>query len=169
MTKIPATAHPMKYLWSPWRMAYIQKHNKEEGCVFCEALSMTDGPDNLILYRGQESFVILNRYPYTSGHLMVVPYKHVSSLEGLEAETRAELMELAAGIMTVLGKEYNAQGFNMGINVGEAAGAGIVEHVHLHVVPRWTGDTNFMSSLGETRVLPETLEETYQRLKKAWE
>jgi ATP adenylyltransferase len=169
MVKIPATAHPMKYLWSPWRMTYIQKHNKEEGCVFCKALGMTDGPDNLILYRGQESFVILNRYPYTSGHLMVVPYKHDSSLDGLEAETRAELMELAARIMKVLGKEYNAQGFNMGINVGEAAGAGIIEHVHLHVVPRWTGDTNFMSSLGETRVLPETLEETYQRLKKAWE
>jgi ATP adenylyltransferase len=167
--KIPSSSHPMKYLWSPWRMAYIQKHNKEEGCVFCEALGMTDGPDNLILYRGKESFVILNRYPYTSGHLMVVPYKHDASLEGLEAGTRAELMELAARIMMVLSKEYHAQGFNMGINVGEAAGAGIIEHVHLHVVPRWTGDTNFMSSLGETRVLPETLEETYQRLKKAWE
>ena len=150
-------------------MTYIQKHKEEEGCVFCEALSMTDGPDNLILYRGQESFVILNRYPYTSGHLMVVPYKHNASLEGLGAEARAELMELAARIMSILGKEYHAQGFNMGINVGEAAGAGIIDHVHLHVVPRWTGDTNFMSSLGETRVLPETLEETYQRLKKAWE
>lgn len=137
--------------------------------MFCEALGMTDGPENLILYRGEESFVILNRYPYTSGHLMVVPYKHEASLEGLEAAARAELMELAARIMAVLGKEYNAHGFNMGVNVGEAAGAGIIEHVHLHVVPRWTGDTNFMSSLGETRVLPETLEETFQRLKKAWE
>ena len=150
-------------------MSYIQKHKEEQGCVFCAALDMNDGPGNLILYRGQESFVILNRYPYTSGHLMVVPYKHDASLEGLEAGTRSELMELAARMMTLLGKEYNAQGFNMGINVGEAAGAGIIEHVHLHVVPRWTGDTNFMSSLGETRVLPETLEETYQRLKKAWE
>ncbi len=165
----PATLHPMKYLWSPWRMTYIQKHKEEQGCVFCEALGMTDGPENLILYRGEESFVILNRYPYTSGHLMVVPYKHEASLEGLGAAARAELMELAAHIMTVVGKEYNAHGFNMGVNVGEAAGAGIIEHVHLHVVPRWTGDTNFMSSLGETRVLPETLEETYQRLKKAWE
>lgn len=137
--------------------------------MFCEALGMPDGPDNLILHRGQQAFVILNRFPYTSGHLMVVPYKHDATIEGLEAETRAELMELAAQVMSLLGKEYHAQGFNMGINVGEAAGAGITEHVHLHVVPRWTGDTNFMSSLGETRVLPETLEDTFQRLKKAWE
>lgn len=150
-------------------MTYIQKHKEEQGCVFCAALGMTDGPENLILYRGEKSFVILNRYPYTSGHLMVVPYQHDASLEGLEAGARAELMELAARIMAMLGKEYNAQGFNMGVNIGEAAGAGITEHVHMHVVPRWTGDTNFMSSLGETRVLPETLEETYQRLKKVWE
>jgi ATP adenylyltransferase len=169
MVNNPAIPHPMKYLWSPWRMTYIQKHKETEGCVFCEALGTPDGPDNLILYRGQQAFVILNRYPYTSGHLMVVPYQHDATIEGLEAETRAELMELATQVMSILGKEYHAQGFNMGINVGEAAGAGITEHVHLHVVPRWTGDTNFMSSLGETRVLPETLDDTYQRLKKAWE
>lgn len=167
--KIPASLHPMKYIWSPWRMTYIQKHKDEDGCVFCEAQSMPDGLDNLILYRGQQAFVILNRYPYTSGHLMVVPYKHDPSLEGLEASARAELMELATQIMSMLSKEYHAQGFNIGINVGEAAGAGITEHVHLHVVPRWTGDTNFMSSLGETRVLPETLEDTYHRLRRAWE
>ena len=156
----------MKYIWSPWRMSYIQQHKDENGCVFCKAQEIPDGSENLILYRGKRSFVMLNRYPYTSGHLMVVPYKHEASLEGLGAAARAELMELAAHIMTVVGKEYNAHGFNMGVNVGEAAGAGIIEHVHLHVVPRWTGDTNFMSSLGETRVLPETLEETYQRLKR---
>ena len=150
-------------------MTYIQKHKETKGCVFCEALGMPDGPDNLILHRGQRAFVILNRFPYTSGHLMVVPYKHDATIQGLKAETRAELMELATQVMSLLGKEYHAQGFNMGINVGEAAGAGITEHVHLHVVPRWTGDTNFMSSLGETRVLPETLEDTFQRLKKAWE
>ncbi len=150
-------------------MTYIEKHTEEEGCVFCKAQGMPDGPDNLILYRGQQAFVILNRYPYTSGHIMVVPNKHDPSLEGLDVEARAELMELATQMMSILGKVYHAQGFNMGINVGEAAGAGITEHVHLHVVPRWTGDTNFMSSLGETRVLPETLEDTYQRLKKAWE
>ncbi len=161
--------YSMKYLWSPWRMTYIQKHKEEEGCVFCEAQIMPDGPDNLILYRGQQTFVILNRFPYTSGHIMVVPYQHDSSLEGLSSETRAELIELATQFMSVLCKEYQAQGFNMGINIGEVAGAGITEHVHLHVVPRWTGDTNFMSSLGETRVLPERLADTYHRLKKVWE
>lgn len=159
----------MKYIWSPWRMTYIQKHKEQGGCVFCDAQGEPDGPDNLILYRGQQAFVILNRFPYTSGHLMVVPYIHTSSLHGLEPDVRAEMMELATQIMSMLGKEYNAQGFNIGINIGEAAGAGITEHVHLHVVPRWTGDTNFMSSLGQTRVLPETLEDTYHRLKVAWE
>ena len=149
-------------------MTYIQNHKDEEGCVFCEAQDMPDGPVNLILYRGQQTFVILNRYPYTSGHLMVVPYIHTAALQGLEPQARAEMMELATQIMSMLSKEYHAQGFNVGINIGEAAGAGITEHVHLHVVPRWTGDTNFMSSLGETRVLPETLEDTYQRLKSTW-
>ena len=149
-------------------MTYIQNHKDEEGCVFCEAQAMPDGPDNLILYRGQRTFVILNRYPYTSGHLMVVPYIHTPSLQGLEPEARSEIMELATQIMSMLSKEYNAQGFNIGINIGEAAGAGITEHVHLHVVPRWTGDTNFMSALGETRVLPETLADTYHRLAETW-
>lgn len=159
----------MKYIWSPWRMSYIEKHKEESGCVFCIAQSIADGEQNLILFRGQRAFVILNRYPYTSGHLMVVPFQHEASLEGLDAETRAELLELANRITQMLGREYHAQGFNVGINIGEAAGAGITEHIHLHVVPRWTGDTNFMSSLGETRVLPETLEDTYQRMKKAWQ
>ncbi|MGB3700523.1 MAG: HIT domain-containing protein [Anaerolineales bacterium] len=159
----------MKYIWSPWRMSYIQKHKDESGCVFCVAQDVSDGTENLILFRGQRAFVILNRYPYTSGHLMVVPYQHEASLEGLDSETRAELLELANQIMKLLGKEYHPQGFNVGINIGKAAGAGITEHVHLHVVPRWSGDTNFMSSLGETRVLPETLADTYQRLKKAWQ
>jgi ATP adenylyltransferase len=159
----------MKYIWSPWRMAYIQRQKEEGGCVFCEAQGMPDGPGNLILHRGQQAFVILNRYPYTSGHLMVVPYTHEASLEGLQPIERSEMMELATQLMSLLSKEYNAQGFNIGVNVGEAAGAGIIEHVHLHVVPRWTGDTNFMSTLGSTRVLPETLEDTYLRLLKSWQ
>ncbi len=160
----------MKYIWSPWRMTYIQKHKEDEAdCVFCEAQELPDGPESLILYRGQRAFVILNRFPYTSGHVMVVPYKHDPSLEGLDASTRTELMELATQILSILSKEYHAQGFNIGINVGEAAGAGIIDHIHLHVVPRWSGDTNFMSSLGETRVIPETLEDTYLRLREAWE
>lgn len=150
-------------------MSYIQQHKDENGCVFCKAQEIPDGSENLILYRGKRSFVILNRYPYTSGHLMVVPFQHEASLEGLDAATRAELLELANQVIKMLGSEYQAQGFNVGINIGEAAGAGITDHIHLHVVPRWSGDTNFMSSLGETRVLPETLEDTYRRMKNAWQ
>jgi ATP adenylyltransferase len=150
-------------------MAYIQKHKEENGCVFCEALSSPDGPQNLIVYRAQQTFVIINRYPYTSGHLMVVPYAHQPSLEELDPGVRADLMELANQSIAVLRRVYNPQGFNIGINIGEPAGAGILDHVHLHVVPRWTGDTNFMSSLGQTRVLPETLEDTWQRIWQAWQ
>lgn len=158
----------MNHLWSPWRMTYIEKHKNEEGCVFCSALGQLDSPENLIIDRGQRAFIILNRYPYTSGHLMVVPYQHLPSLEGLDPGTLTEMMELAVSSTRVLEKVYNAQGFNIGINLGEAAGAGITDHVHLHVVPRWFGDTNFMSSLGQTRVLPETLEDTYWRIKMDW-
>lgn len=158
----------MNHLWSPWRMTYIEKHKNLEGCVFCSALGQLDSPENLIIDRGQRAFIILNRYPYTSGHLMVVTYQHLPSLEGLDPGTLTEMMELAVSSTRVLEKVYNAQGFNIGINLGEAAGAGITDHVHLHVVPRWFGDTNFMSSLGQTRVLPETLEDTYWRIKMDW-
>jgi ATP adenylyltransferase len=158
----------MQYLWSPWRMTYIEKHKDEEGCVFCEAQVQPDGPENLIVFRGERAFVILNRYPYTSGHLMIVPYAHHPSLEGLDPESRAESMELVARAIVVLRQVYQPQGFNIGVNIGDAAGAGIKEHVHLHVVPRWTGDTNFMSALARTRVLPEKLEQTYARVREAW-
>ena len=159
----------MNYLWSPWRMEYIQAPKSDEGCVFCTELSYPDGPENLIIYRGPKAFVILNRFPYTSGHLMVVPYNHQPSLENLEPEERAEMMDLAARAVQVLQHIYQPQGFNLGMNIGAAAGAGVLEHVHLHVVPRWAGDTNFMSSLSQTRVLPELLEETYRRVRQAWE
>lgn len=158
----------MNHLWSPWRMAYIEKSKNETACVFCTALEQPDGPDNLIVARWRAAFIILNRYPYTSGHLMVVPYQHLPSLEGLDSQTLGEIMELTVQSTRVLGKVYKPQGFNVGINIGEAAGAGITDHVHLHVVPRWAGDTNFMSSLGQTRVLPETLEETYRRVQGEW-
>ena len=158
----------MEYIWSPWRMEYIQSEKSKNGCVFCYEKGREDGPENLIVYRGLRSFVILNRYPYTSGHLMVVPYAHQPSLEDLNADTRAEMIELVAKSLRILKQEYHPQGFNVGINIGEAAGAGILDHVHLHVVPRWTGDTNFMSSLGQTRVLPETLEDSYWRIRRAW-
>lgn len=158
----------MNYLWSPWRMDYLQQ-GKKESCIFCVALLTPDGPENLIVARASQSYVILNRYPYTSGHLMVVPLSHESSLEHLVRSARAEMMELATRAMHVLGSEYDPQGFNLGVNVGEAAGAGIADHVHMHVVPRWNGDTNFMSSISQTRVLPEMLEDTYWRVRKAWE
>lgn len=158
----------MKHMWSPWRMAYIEKHNQIEGCAFCEALAKADGPENLILHRGERAFLILNRFPYTGGHLMAVACAHQPSLEDLDATTRAEMMELATQAMAVLRTVYHPDGFNLGVNIGEAAGAGIREHVHLHVVPRWGGDTNFMSTLAGTRVLPESLEETYRRFTQAW-
>ncbi|MBO9369346.1 MAG: HIT domain-containing protein [Chloroflexi bacterium] len=159
----------MKHLWSPWRMSYIENHSKEEGCVFCRLQAMEDSPENLIVFRGQRAYVILNRYPYTSGHLMVVPYVHVSTLEDLDAPTRAEMMELTTQSMRVLRRVYRPHAFNIGANIGEAAGAGVKEHVHIHIVPRWVGDTNFMSTLGETRVLPEALEDTFRKVRQAWE
>jgi ATP adenylyltransferase len=162
-------ADSMNYLWSPWRMEYILAEKSDEGCVFCYGLKQADGPDNLIVYRGPKAFVMLNRFPYTSGHLMIVPYEHKPSLDLLEPGSRADVMELAARAVQVLGLLYLPQGFNLGMNIGNAAGAGISEHVHLHVVPRWVGDTNFMSSVSQTRVLPELLEETYRRVKEAWE
>jgi len=154
----------MNHLWSPWRMKYIENNEKEEGCVFCNAHAKQDSALNLIAFRGDRAFVILNLYPYTSGHLMVVPFEHVATLEGLDPATRAEMMELASQCMTVLRKTYKPQAFNMGANIGEAAGAGVPGHIHIHIVPRWGGDTNFMSTLGETRVLPESLEDTYKRV-----
>jgi ATP adenylyltransferase len=150
-------------------MEYIQSNKTESGCVFCSCCEQPDGPENLIVARGQHSFVILNRFPYTSGHLMVVPYDHVPSLEQLEPDTRAEIMEQSARVLQVLASEYHPQGFNLGINIGEAAGAGILDHVHLHIVPRWAGDTNFMSSVAATRVLPEKLDDTYWRIRSSWE
>jgi ATP adenylyltransferase len=158
----------MKHIWSPWRMSYIENHGKEDGCVFCKAAAQEDNPGNLIIQRGELAFVILNRYPYTSGHVMVVPFNHKPNLEELDAATRAEMIEWTSRATTVLRNIYNTTAFNIGMNIGEAAGAGVKEHVHLHVVPRWNGDTNFMSTLAETRVLPEALEDTWNRIKKGF-
>ena len=150
-------------------MEYIENNNKEDGCVFCTAQVMEDSAENLIAYRGERAYVILNRYPYTSGHLMVNPFVHISTLEELDPKTRAEMMELTSHCTTVLKNIYKAQGFNVGVNMGEAAGAGVPGHVHIHIVPRWKGDTNFMSSVGETRVLPEALEVTFERVKNEFD
>ena len=149
-------------------MKYIEKAEKEEGCVFCNALAREDNAHNLILMRGERAFVILNKFPYTSGHIMVAPFVHIANLEELDAPTRAEMMELTSACMVALKKVYAPQAFNMGANIGAAAGAGVPGHVHIHIVPRWNGDTNFMSTVGETRVLPEELEVTYNRMKEAW-
>ena len=150
-------------------MEYIENSNRDDGCIFCNAQEKEDSAENLIVFRGERSYVIVNRYPYTSGHLMVVPFEHQATLEELDSTTRAEMMELTAQCMTVLRKIYRPQAFNMGANIGEAAGAGVKEHVHIHIVPRWGGDTNFMAAVGETRVLPEALERTYQRVRKAFQ
>lgn len=159
----------MNHLWSPWRMTYIENAKNESGCVFCNAQAKTDGAENLIAFRGTKAYVILNRYPYTSGHLMVIPFVHVPNLESLDSETRAEMMELTSQCTTILKHIYKTESFNIGVNIGEAAGAGVLGHVHIHIVPRWAGDTNFMSTVGETRVLPESLEDTYKKISQAFQ
>jgi len=158
----------MNHLWSPWRMKYIEANDKPAGCIFCEALKQQDGPENLIVLRAEYSFVILNRYPYTNAHLMIVPYAHQPTIEALDDVTRAEMMEMVSRGMQVIRAEYDAQAFNIGGNIGAAAGAGVAEHVHIHVVPRWPGDTNFMSTVGDTRVLPEELVDTFRRMAARW-
>jgi ATP adenylyltransferase len=157
----------MKRLWAPWRIKFVE--TKTACCIFCNVQKEADGPDNLVIFRGKGCFVILNRFPYTSGHLLVVANQHRNSLEDLDAETRREMMELATRGMVVLRSVYHPDAFNIGANIGEAAGAGVAGHVHIHVVPRWTGDSNFMLTLAETKVMPEALEDTYARLRHAWE
>lgn len=149
-------------------MEYIEGRSGDAGCLFCTCLGSPDGPDNLILHRTQHAFVMLNRYPYTNGHAMVVPVAHQPSIELLDEPTQLDLMRLASQVIRVLRRTYGAQSFNLGANIGRPAGAGIEEHVHLHVLPRWAGDTNFMATTAETRVIPESLETTYQRMRLAW-
>lgn len=145
-------------------MVYIQRDNKVPGCVLCNKGTGNDDSADYVLYRGERAYVILNLYPYNNGHLMVVPYKHTASLEDLDSETLTELMLLVKRGLATLREAMAPHGFNVGVNLGQAAGAGIHEHVHIHIVPRWEGDTNFMPVLGETRVIPQMLEETYAQL-----
>ena len=158
----------MKRLFTPWRMKYLKSNKKEEGCVFCSAIEQNEDQKNLVIHRGEYSFVILNRYPYTSGHLMVIPYSHVEQLSELDPVTRAEMMELVNKASEVVKEVYKPEGFNIGINMGSAAGAGIAAHIHIHVVPRWFGDTNFIPVIGDTRLIPEELDDTYKHIKEVW-
>lgn len=150
-------------------MKYIQENQPEGECIFCLAAESGEDERHLVFYRGEHAYLILNRYPYTSGHVMCVPYAHQARLHDLGQAVRAELMELTSRVAAVLQEVYSPDGFNVGLNLGEMAGAGVAEHLHMHIVPRWAGDTNFMTSVGGTRVLPEALSETYQRVKDAWE
>ena len=158
----------MDHLWSPWRYRYVTKADPASGCVFCAKAEDTDDQANFILLRGTHCYVILNLYPYTTGHLMVVPYAHVSTLEEAGEPSLEEMMHLTRAAAKHLREIYNPKGMNIGMNVGECAGAGIAEHIHMHVLPRWPGDINFMTAIGETRVLPEDLQTTYQRLHRAF-
>lgn len=159
----------MDYLWTPWRYQYIAQvtSGRQPDCVFCDALAQNNDASTLIVLRGKKCFVILNRYPYTSGHAMVVPYAHVAELDLCDAETTTEMMELAKRLEVALRALYKPDGTNLGMNLGKAAGAGVTGHLHLHVLPRWFGDTNFMTVIGEARVHPEDLSQTYQRLHAA--
>lgn len=159
----------MDQIWTPWRMKYIQENHDSEDCIFCMAAKAEDGDDNLVFHRGEHVFMILNRYPYTNGHVMCVPYAHVDQLHALSEVARSEMMEMTSVAVDVLHSVYEPEGFNVGMNLGEVAGAGVADHLHVHIVPRWGGDTNFMSTISRTRVLPESLPETYRRVKNAWE
>ena len=159
----------MDYVWSPWRYNYIAHANdeKQPECIFCDALARNDDAAALIVYRGKKVFVIVNRYPYTSGHVMIVPYAHVGELGACEPDALSEMMKLAQQMEVAFRATYKPDGLNLGMNLGRAGGAGVVGHVHLHVLPRWFGDSNFMTVTGETRVLPEDLQVTYQRMQEA--
>ena len=159
----------MKRIFSPWRMKYINDSNPQSECIFCSLPDMKSDRESLIIRRGDSAFVLMNRFPYTSGHIMVAPYAHQPSIEMLNETTQAELMALITKSVKVLRYIYEPEGFNIGANVGSAAGAGFGDHIHFHIVPRWVGDTNFMSTLGEVRVLPEDLETTWERIRAAWD
>lgn len=156
----------MDYLWTPWRFAYITGADKAAGCVFCELLKSDDDQKALIVYRGQHNFITLNAFPYTSGHAMIVPYEHLDRLHKLPPTVSDEMMQLSQRLEAALLEIYKPDGVNLGMNIGKAAGAGVAGHVHMHVLPRWVADSNFMSVVGETRVLPESLSTTYERLKQ---
>ncbi|HEY3780342.1 MAG TPA: HIT domain-containing protein [Fimbriimonadaceae bacterium] len=152
-------------LWAPWRLSYIEKATPQGGCIFVDLPASDNDRENLILYRGKTAFVMLNGFPYTNGHLMVAPYKHTADMNELDDDELLEINKLVALTLNWLKKAYQPNGFNIGVNLGNAAGAGIPSHIHWHIVPRWEGDTNFMGVVGDVRVLPQSLQDSYDRLK----
>jgi ATP adenylyltransferase len=157
----------MDYLWTPWRYTYVKNASTAPGCVFCKALELGDDRKAYIVHRAEHCFIILNAFPYTSGHVMVVPFAHLDELHKLPAAAANEMMMLSQKMETVLRELYKPDGINLGMNVGAAAGAGVAGHIHMHVLPRWIADASFMTVVGETRVLPEDLETTWERVKEA--
>ena len=158
----------MKQLWAPWRLEYVSNADDQPGCVFCNAVEAASDEDALVVHRGSAALVLLNKYPYASGHLMVAPVRHVGDFAELQDVEVVEIHRLASAGLGALAQTYGPQGFNLGWNLGRIAGAGIVDHVHLHVVPRWAGDTNFMPVLSDVKVIPEALAETPARLAAPW-
>lgn len=156
----------MDYLWTPWRYAYISGAAKTSGCVFCDAVQEEDKKSRIV-FRGENCFIILNTFPYTSGHVMIVPYAHVDELAKLNSEAATEMMKFSQRMEGVLRRLYHPDGINLGMNIGKAAGAGIAGHIHMHVLPRWVADANFVSVVCETRILPETLDDTWKKITAA--
>lgn len=158
----------MDFIWSPWRFRYVSEEMGTGNCFLCRAVKADPTQDlaHRVLYRGSRNFVILNIFPYTTGHTMIAPYDHVADLAALDREQASEMMELAQRVQAALKATYHPEGYNLGMNLGQCAGAGLKDHVHLHVLPRWFGDASFMTAVGETRVLPEDLDSTYEKLLK---
>jgi ATP adenylyltransferase len=155
----------MDYLWTPWRYAYVSGARKPAGCIFCQAPKLADAEAGIV-YRGSSCYVILNAFPYTSGHVMIVPLQHVDELQKLDAPTAHEMVDVCQRMENVLRQVYQPDGINLGMNIGQAAGAGVADHIHIHLLPRWSADTNFMTTTAETRVLPEALPTTFHRLRE---
>jgi ATP adenylyltransferase len=156
----------MERLWSPWRMEYIrQAHDEPEACLFCRLAESGDDERSLILHRGERAFAVMNAFPYNPGHVMVAPFRHVGDLERLEPDELLDAGRIQQAVVRALREEMSPHGYNVGMNLGRVAGAGVPDHLHWHVVPRWNGDTNFMPVVGETRVLPESIEDTYRKLR----
>ncbi|MFZ1918414.1 MAG: HIT domain-containing protein [Terriglobales bacterium] len=156
----------MDHLWTPWRYAYVTGADRTMGCIFCDAPKETDEKAHIV-YRGIHCYIILNTYPYTNGHVMIVPYAHLDELQKLPSSAADEMMTLTQRMEAVLRSLYRPDGINLGMNIGQAAGAGVAGHIHMHILPRWIADANFASVIGETRVLPEALETTWQRIRQA--